>query len=70
MPDQQDTDRKNDTRLLTPLLLMALLIVCGFLFYTFVGHAPTAASLRKRSNILRLSHALEHMRGQDKPLEG
>jgi hypothetical protein len=32
-----DLDRLNDTRLLTPLLLMALLIVCGFLYFAYTG---------------------------------
>ena len=40
MPEPHDTDRSNDNRLLTPLLLMALIIVGGFMFYAFTGHAP------------------------------
>jgi hypothetical protein len=43
MPDDRDFDRTNDAKLLTPLLLMALIIVAGFLFYAFVGHAPTTS---------------------------
>jgi hypothetical protein len=34
-------DRDNDTKLLTPLLLMAVLIACGFLFYAWTGIAPS-----------------------------
>jgi hypothetical protein len=40
MADASDSDRKNDNRLLTPLLAMALIIVGGFMFYAFTGHAP------------------------------
>jgi hypothetical protein len=32
-------DRSNDTRLLTPLLLMALIVVCSLLYFGYVGHA-------------------------------
>lgn len=42
MLDQHQLDRKNDTRLLTPLLLMALLIAAGILAFSFVGHALAA----------------------------
>ncbi len=31
-------DRENDMKLLTPLLLMAIGIVCGFLFTAYSGH--------------------------------
>jgi len=41
MSDDQRPDRANDTRLLTPLLLMGLVVVCGFLFYALTGHSPT-----------------------------
>jgi hypothetical protein len=44
MDDQRERNRSNDGRLLTPLLLMALLIACGFLFHAFAGHAPTNQS--------------------------
>jgi hypothetical protein len=43
MPDQHELDRKNDIRFLTPLLLMALILVCGILVYAFAGH-PLIAS--------------------------
>ncbi|MFZ1153134.1 MAG: hypothetical protein WAR76_25955 [Xanthobacteraceae bacterium] len=43
MPSQRDIDRRNDARLLTPLLLMALVIAAGVLFYALIGHALAAA---------------------------
>ena len=36
MPNQRD--RENDMKLLTPLLLMAIAIACGFLFTAYAGH--------------------------------
>jgi hypothetical protein len=33
MPDE------NDTRLLTPLLLMGLIVVCALLYFGYLGHA-------------------------------
>ncbi len=39
MTSQRDIDQRNDTNLLTPLLLMALVIAVGVLFYTLTGHA-------------------------------
>jgi hypothetical protein len=39
MATRNDADRKNDTRFVTPLLLMALVIVAGILAYTLAGHA-------------------------------
>ena len=40
MPYQRDDiDRKNDTRLATPLLIMGLIIVAGILIYSYTGHA-------------------------------
>jgi hypothetical protein len=35
-------DRRNDARLLTPLLLMALIIVGGILVFDLAGHALAA----------------------------
>ena len=35
-------DRSNDNKLLTPLLVMGLIIVGGFLYYALTGQAPTA----------------------------
>jgi len=35
----QDDDRTNDTRLLTPLMLMSLIVVCGLLYFGYLGHA-------------------------------
>src|SRR3954465_12907802 len=29
----------NDTRLITPLLLMGLIVVCGLLYFAYLGHA-------------------------------
>jgi hypothetical protein len=43
MPDQHEIDRKNDRKLLTPLLVMALIVACGILIYAYTGH-PLAAS--------------------------
>jgi hypothetical protein len=40
MADVRNSDRKNDNRLLTPLLVMALIIVGGFMFYALIGQAP------------------------------
>ena len=37
MPYERDP---NDTKLLTPLLVMGIIIVCGFIFYALVGHTP------------------------------
>jgi hypothetical protein len=34
-----DLDRRNDKRLLTPLLLMGVIVVAGILIYTYAGHA-------------------------------
>jgi hypothetical protein len=39
MLNRRDVDRRNDARLLTPLLLMALVIAAGVLFYALTGHA-------------------------------
>jgi hypothetical protein len=39
MPDR-DPDRANDTKALTPLLLMALLIAVGLMFSVYMGNAP------------------------------
>jgi hypothetical protein len=43
MPDNQKSSRANDAKLLTPLLLMALLIVSGFLFFAYAG--PVSAAI-------------------------
>jgi hypothetical protein len=44
MPDHPESnhaaDRKNDSRLLTPLLLMALIIVAGIAYYALIGATP------------------------------
>jgi hypothetical protein len=42
MPDHQNSDRDNDVRFLTPLLLMAVILVCGILFYAYTGHSLAA----------------------------
>jgi hypothetical protein len=34
-----DVDRRNDKRLLTPLLLMAVIVVAGIVIYSYTGHA-------------------------------
>jgi Tfp pilus assembly protein PilO len=36
-------DHRNDAKLLTPLLVMALIIVVGFAFYALTGQAPSAS---------------------------
>jgi hypothetical protein len=43
MQNQHDLDRTNDARFLTPLLLMAVILVCGILVYAYTGHALAAA---------------------------
>jgi hypothetical protein len=45
MSEQHNIDRKNDTRFLTPLLVMGLLIAAGILFYAYTGHATAAGLL-------------------------
>ena len=42
MPYQNDFDRRNDRRLLTPLLLMAVIIAVGVLVWAYTGHALAA----------------------------
>jgi hypothetical protein len=42
MPNSQDLNRKNDGRFLTPLLLMAVIVVCGVLLYEYAGHSLAA----------------------------
>jgi hypothetical protein len=41
-PSQRETDRKNDNRLLTPLLLMALVIAGGILIFAMLGPPPAS----------------------------
>ena len=41
-PSQRETDRKNDNRLLTPLLLMALVIGGGILIFLTLGPPPVS----------------------------
>jgi hypothetical protein len=44
LPDKAETElRGNDTRLLTPLLLMALIIAVGFLLFAVTGQTPSAS---------------------------
>lgn len=42
MLSQRDLDRRNDVKFLTPLLLMALILACGVLFYAYTGHSLAA----------------------------
>ena len=42
MPNQQDLDRENDRRFVTPLLLMAAILAVGILLYSYTGHALAA----------------------------
>lgn len=39
---QENIDRTNDRRLLTPLLLMATILALGILIYAYTGHALAA----------------------------
>ena len=41
MPYQHDP---NDTKALTPLLIMGIIVVCGLIFYAYFGHAPSPHS--------------------------
>jgi hypothetical protein len=43
MPNQRDRDRANDIHFLTPLLLIAVIVVCGILIFAYAGHALAAA---------------------------
>ena len=43
MPNQHDLDRHNDKRLLTPLLLMAVIIVAGALILSYAAHPAVMA---------------------------
>jgi hypothetical protein len=42
MPYQSDRDRKNDKRLLTPLLLMAVIVAIGIAIAAYTGHSLAA----------------------------
>jgi hypothetical protein len=42
MPGQNERDRSNDVKFLTPLLLMAVVLVCGILIYAYTGHSLAA----------------------------
>ncbi len=45
MPNQHnDLDRRNDKRLLTPLLLMAVIIIAGALIFSYAAHALAAST--------------------------
>lgn len=37
MTNLTPSERHNDARLITPLILMALIIACGFLFFSWRG---------------------------------
>jgi len=39
VPNQPELDRNNDIKFLTPLLLMALILVCGMLLFAYSGHS-------------------------------
>ena len=41
-PDRANDDRANDTKVLTPLLLMGLVIVIGAFAMLYFGHTPSA----------------------------
>jgi hypothetical protein len=38
MATQHDSDRRNDARFITPLLLMAIIVAIGILVYIGHGH--------------------------------
>jgi hypothetical protein len=42
MPRQSDLDRRNDIRLLTPLLLMAVILAFGILVFAYSGYSLAA----------------------------
>jgi len=42
MANQRDIERRNVIRFLTPLLLMALVLVIGILLNAYTGHAAAA----------------------------
>ena len=42
MPSQDQRDRGNDIKFLTPLLLMAVVLVCGILIFAYTGHSLAA----------------------------
>ena len=48
MPNQRDIDRRNDVRFLTPLLLMALVLVIAFWLMPIPG-MPRPQSGRRRA---------------------
>lgn len=39
MPNQHNIDRRNDRRLLTPLLVMAVIVMAAIVIFTYTGHA-------------------------------
>jgi len=43
VPYQDNRNRKNDIRFLTPLLLMAAILAVGILLFGYAGHALAAA---------------------------
>ena len=43
MPNQNDLDRRNDVRFMTPLLLMALILLCGILVVSYSGYSLAAS---------------------------
>jgi Tfp pilus assembly protein PilO len=43
MTDPDRNNWSNDARLITPLLIMALIVVCGFLYFAFLGATPPAS---------------------------
>jgi hypothetical protein len=42
MPNEQERDRRNDIRFLTPLLIMAVILACGILVFAYTGHSLAA----------------------------
>jgi len=42
MPSPREIDRRNDAKLLTPLLVMAIVIAAAVLYYALTGHSLAA----------------------------
>ncbi len=49
MANHRDLDRKNDSRFLTAILVMALLLLGGILAYAYTDHSLAAAAAAGRT---------------------
>jgi hypothetical protein len=45
MADQREIDHKNDVKFVTPLLVMAVILVCGILLLAYTGHSLAATGV-------------------------